>query len=265
MNVKPIALFLIGFAAIAIVFLLSNSLSPVYSLQSPLSAPGMAEVSFVTPQDLKDALAEVRRYNLHALMLVREFGVGEQTYVEGFSIEDNDWRNLRELRSRYWQSHSVMLADMQQSLLQIQAKRQPLDRESSAAWQASTDSVQQASADSLRIEGCWRNNTCPEVRVTRLLVSGSQDQLQRLATESSLVASMELREDSIQQERTPTPLPVSPLATPAAAEAVSEMSVQSVQVTIHPPLKMNVEDVLCPIFGFASSMKLCYDNDNATD
>ena len=36
-------------------------------------------------------------------------------------------------------------------------------------------------------------------------------------------------------------------------------------VTIHPPLKMNVEDVLCPIFGFASSMKLCYDNDNATD
>ena len=37
------------------------------------------------------------------------------------------------------------------------------------------------------------------------------------------------------------------------------------RVTIHPPLKMNVEDVLCPIFGFASSMKLCYDNDNATD
>jgi len=32
-----------------------------------------------------------------------------------------------------------------------------------------------------------------------------------------------------------------------------------------PPVEMNVKDVLCPILGFASQMRLWYDNNHATD
>lgn len=231
MNIKPIALFLIGLAAIAIAFLLSNPLSIVYSLQSPLSPPGVAEVSFITPQELKGALAEVKRYNLRPSMLIREFNASDQVYVEGFNIEAGDWRNVREIRSHYWQSHSVMLADMRQSLLQMQEKRQPLDQESSTAWQTFADTIQQASANTLKIESCWRNNTCPEVKISRLLVSGSRDQLERLVAESSLVARVELREQPIEREPTPTPPTVSPLPTPTASGESFEMNMQSVQQT----------------------------------
>jgi len=230
MNAKSISLFLVGLVAVAIGFLLSNQNAAVYSLQSPLAPIGMAEISFVTPQELNGALAEVRRYNLYPSMLIREFNAGDRMYVEGFNLKAGNWRNVRELRSLYWQSHSVMLEDIKRSLLHIQEKRKPLDRESSVAWHASVDSLQQASTDSVGIDGCWRNDTCPEIMVVRLVVSGGRDQLQRLAKESSLVASVELREDSTLQEPTPTPLPVSPLAKPAAVESF-EMSIQSVQQT----------------------------------
>lgn len=179
----------LGVALAGLVFFVLYSHSPIYPQEQEETA---AEVYLTEPIEIGTVLEEMGRYGIRIPMVMREYTAGEQTSTEGYSLEQDDWRDVQKLRALFWQAHGGMTADVLDSV-EAQSERQNLEGSEAEAWQTFADGVKASADEFSKIDGCWETLDCPDVLIVRLSVFGAEETLQRLADESEIVDKIEIQ------------------------------------------------------------------------
>lgn len=158
--------------------------------QVPASRDTFAIVSFVTSIDLDVALIEVTRHNLSLVSFQREYTIGEQIYVDGYS-PNRFHRMYAELVKGYWRSHGAMLADMQQFVLN-NGDSPTENSGANKAWNEFSKGIKQENDDFSVLYGCWEHKSCPSVEVTKIHVTGNINAIKDELVRSPIIARVDI-------------------------------------------------------------------------
>ena len=135
-------------------------------------------VRFKAPTKLSEALSEVRSQGIEIDYITREYESGGQTWTEGLYVGNQDELDATAITNEYWKNHEATTEDLVNA-----SESSGSDSESSRTQELRDDyrmRLQQEMQQASSRRGCWRNNNCPEISITRMEVRGEAAKILKL-------------------------------------------------------------------------------------
>lgn len=146
-------------------------------------------VRFKVPTKLDLALSAARSQGLRVEYIEREHKIGSQSHVNIVNVGDKDQLSATAITSEYWKSYDITLQDLLSQLGTPDPKEDPRIRADRIAQRRD---LEQEKQKLLPYKGCWKNNTCPEISIIQMQVTGETTEIAKLQ-ESPQVDSVVIR------------------------------------------------------------------------
>lgn len=164
-----------------------------------LETPGLekARIRFKVPTKLDAALSEVRGRGVKVEYIQREYVTGDQTYTSELYVGGNEELDATAITNEYWKSYEAMLQDLQNEP-ETPNSAPEKDPKAIEVEAASRRNVEQRVQNSLSARGCWKKNTCPQLVIRGMQVSGDATDITKLR-ESPQIDKLEIRSQAQQK------------------------------------------------------------------
>ncbi len=146
-------------------------------------------VRFKVPTKLDLALSAARSQGLRVEYIEREHKIGSQSHVNIVNVGDKDQLSTTAITSEYWKAYEATLQDLLSQPGTPDPKEDPRIRADRIAQHRDLEQERQKL---LPYKGCWKNNTCPEVSIIQMQVTGETTAIAKLQ-ESPQVDSVVIR------------------------------------------------------------------------
>lgn len=169
-----------------------------YTIQQPESPLTMdvrtADVYLVDEYELADVVAEVHKHNLQLFYITRQIPLTDPPAGETYNAQAHPWQTVAELRSNFWKSGRVMIADRQLAEANMQDNSEALNEAEAKARQEYVEQLEAQAEAFVRVDGCWESHSCPDIYTSRFMVHGSLSAIETFAQEAEMVAGVVIGE-----------------------------------------------------------------------
>lgn len=122
---------------------------------------------------------------------------GDQTYTSELYVGGNEELDATAITNEYWKSYEIMLQDLQNEP-ETPNSAPEKDPKANEVAAASRRNLQQRVQNSLPARGCWKKNTCPQLVIRGMQVSGDATGITRLR-QSPQIDKVETRSQAPQK------------------------------------------------------------------